>query len=218
MVFKGTIFDVDGVLIDTAYVHFLSWKEAFKRYNIDFTFNDFKSKIDGLPREKGIIKILPDITRQELHEVAEQKQEYFMEFLKKNKIKKIKGAKKFLISLKRENIKIAVASSSKNAKNNLIKAGLYHLFDADANGSEIKRGKPHPDIFLKAAKLLKLHPSDCVVFEDAQAGVDAAKKAGMKCVGITRNKDKLNGADILIEDFSGITVQKIKSIFEKEKI
>ncbi|MBP7791604.1 MAG: beta-phosphoglucomutase family hydrolase [Candidatus Goldbacteria bacterium] len=216
MPFKGAIFDVDGVLIDTAYVHFLSWKEAFKKYNIDFTFKDFKSKIDGLPREKGIIKILPDITRQELHEVAEQKQKYFIKFLKKNKIKKIKGAKKFLISLKRENIKIAVASSSKNAKRNLIRTGLYCLFDADADGSEIKRGKPHPDIFLKAAKMLKLHPSVCVVFEDAQAGVDAAKEAGMKCVGIIRDKNKLKGADVLIKDFSEINVQKIKSIFERK--
>lgn len=216
MAFKGAVFDVDGVLIDTAYIHFLSWKEVFKKYNIDFTFDDFKKKIDGLPREKGIEKILPCVTNQELKRIARQKQKYFIYFLKKNKIKKIKGAKKFLISLKQKNIKIAIASSSRNAKRNLMKTGLYFLFDIDANGSEIKRGKPHPDIFLKAAKLLKIPPSDCVVFEDSQAGIDAAKKAGMKCIGIIRNKNKLKNTDILIKDFSEINFKKIKYIFEKK--
>lgn len=216
MNFKGAIFDVDGVLIDTAYIHFLSWREVFKRYNIDFTFDDFKKKIDGLPREKGIKKILPDVTNRELKRIAGQKQKYFISFLKKNKIKKIKGAKNFLISLKQKNIKIAIASSSKNAKRNLIKTGFYFLFDIDAKGSEIKRGKPHPDIFLKAARLLKIPPSDCVVFEDAQAGIDAAKKAGMKCIGIIRNKNKLRNADILIKDFSEINFKKIKYLFERK--
>ncbi len=215
MPFRGAIFDVDGVLIDTAYIHFLSWREVFKNYGIDFTFKDFKEKIDGLPREKGILKILPDISKKELKKIALHKQKFFVKFLNKNKIKKIKGAKKFLISLKRKNIKIAIASSSKNAKRNLIKVGFYSLFDIDAKGSEIKRGKPFPDIFLKAAKMLKLQPGNCVVFEDAQAGIDAAKKAGMRCVGIIRNKNKLKNADILIKDFSEINYKKIKYLFER---
>lgn len=214
MCFKGAIFDVDGVLIDTTQIHFLSWREIFKKYNIDFTFDDFKEKIDGLPREKGIKKILPGVTYQEIKKIASQKQKYFINFLKKNKIKKIKGIKNFLMSLKQKKIKVAIASSSKNAKRNLIKVGLYFLFDIDAKGFEIKRGKPHPDIFLKAARLLKISPSDCVVFEDAQAGIDAAKKAGMKCIGIIRNKTKLRNADILIKDFSEINFKKINYLFK----
>ena len=93
---------------------------------------------------------------------------------------------------------------------------FYSLFDIDAKGSEIKRGKPHPDIFLRATKLLKLQPYNCVVFEDAQAGIDAAKKAGMICVGVIRNKNKLKNADILIKDFSEINFNKIKCLFEKK--
>jgi len=216
MPFKGAIFDVDGVLIDTAYIHFLSWREVFKKYGIDFTFDDFKKRIDGLPREKGIIKVLPDVTNRQLKKIAAQKQKFFIKYLNKNEIKKIKGVKKFLVSLKRKNIKIAIASSSKNAKKNLIRIGFYSLFDIDAKGSEIKRGKPHPDIFLRATRLLKLQPYNCVVFEDAQAGIDAAKKAGMICVGVIRNKNKLKNADILIKDFSEINFNKIKCLFEKK--
>ncbi|MCX7699206.1 MAG: beta-phosphoglucomutase family hydrolase [Candidatus Goldbacteria bacterium] len=214
MPFKGAIFDVDGVLIDTANIHFLSWREVFKKYNIKFTFDDFKRKVDGLPREKGILKILPNIKKNELKKIAEQKQKYFINFLKKNKIKKIKGAKKFLISLKKQNIKIAIASSSKNAKRNLIKAGFYFMFDVDAEGFKIKRGKPYPDIFLKTAKLLKLNPADCVVFEDSQAGIDAAKRAGMKCIGVIKDNNKLKKADMFIKDFSEINIKKIKYLFK----
>jgi len=216
MSFKGAIFDVDGVLIDTAYIHFLSWREVFKKYNINFTFNDFKSKIDGLPRERGIIKILPNISDKEVKKIAKEKQKYFIYFLNKNKIKKIKGAKKILFLLKKSKIKLAIASSSKNAKINLLKSGFYHFFDIDAKGSEIKRGKPHPDIFLKAAKLLKLKPEECIVFEDAQAGVDAAKNAGMKCIGIVKDKNKLKNADLIIRDFSRITIKKINDLFERK--
>lgn len=215
MSFKGAIFDVDGVLIDTAYIHFLSWRNVFKKYNINFTFNDFKTKIDGLPREKGIIKILPDITSREVKKIAKEKQKYFIYFLNKSKVKKIKGAKKILFLLKKRKIKLAVASSSKNAKVNLIKSGFYSLFDIDAKGSEIKRGKPYPDIFLKASKMLKLKPEECVVFEDSQAGVDAAKNAGMRCIGIVKGKNKLKNADLLIKDFSEINIKKINDLFER---
>ena len=213
MRFKAAIFDVDGVIIDTAHIHHMAWKEVFKKYGINFTFLDFKKKIDGMPREKGIKKILPGIRKKDIEKESNNKQKYFEYYLEKNKVKVFKSTVNFIKKLRKTGYKTAMASSSKNAKPILKKLRYYRLFDADAEGAYIRKGKPFPDIFLCAAKRLKVKPSECVVFEDAVSGVKAAKKAGMKCIGVARGSHKLTGADIVVHDIREITTEDIKELF-----
>ncbi len=214
MRFRGAIFDVDGVVIDTAHIHHKSWEAVLKKYGMKFTYADFKNKVDGLPRAKGAEKILPHFSKKEIQGVFDEKQSYFAGFLEKEKIKVFRSTVSLIKKLKKHKIKIAMASSSRNAAGSLKKAGLFRHFDIDAEGAYVKRGKPHPDLFLRAAKRLKLPPGDCVVFEDAQIGLVAAKRAGMRSIGIKRDKkSRLKGADLIVKDLRQVTVKKIESIF-----
>ncbi|MFP4465537.1 MAG: HAD family hydrolase [Candidatus Goldiibacteriota bacterium] len=213
MEFKAAIFDVDGVIVDTAHIHHKSWREVLKKYGVNFTFEDFKSTIDGMPRPKGAKKILPLFKPKDIDRICREKQEYFDIFLSKDRVKVFKSTVNMIKKLKKYGIKTAMASSSKNAEKILKKEGIYSLFDADARGAYVKKGKPYPDIFLKAAKMLKVKPYECVVFEDAQSGVTAAKKAGMKCVGISRTGE-LKDTDITIGDMRSMNILKLQQLFK----
>jgi len=216
MALKGIIFDVDGVIIDTAHIHHMSWKKVFQRYGVKFTYEDFKTKIDGMPRDKGVKKILPFLAGAEIEKECAAKQAYFEGLLRNHKVKVFKSSVNLIKKLKKQKYKIAMASSSKNAKSILKKLGIYKLFDADAEGAMIKKGKPYPDIFLKAAKKLKVSPRECVVFEDAASGVIAAKKAKMKCVGIDRTGTHgLKGADLIVDDLREVNTRGLEKLFER---
>jgi len=218
MALKGAFFDVDGVVIDTAHIHHRSWRSALKKYNMKFTYRDFKSKVDGLPRAKGAKKILPHFSKKQIESVFEEKQAFFMKHLNTSSIKVFKSTVKLIRQLMKKKIKTAMASSSRNAANSLKRAGLYGLFDIDAEGAYVKKGKPHPDIFLRAAKKLGLKPSECVVFEDAQTGIKAALAAKMKCVGVRREKENvLKGADIIVNDLGRISYDSLAGLFKGEK-
>jgi beta-phosphoglucomutase len=215
MKFRGAIFDVDGVIIDTAHIHHKSWEIVLKKYGIKFTYADFKSKVDGLPRAKGAAKILPNFSGKQINHVFDEKQKYFLIFLEKEKIKVFHSTVILMKKLKKHGIKLAMASSSRNAANNLKKVGLFKHFHVDAEGAYVKRGKPFPDLFLKAAKKLKLKPEDCVVFEDAQIGLIAAKRAGMKSVGVKRDsKNKLKGADLIVKDLRQVNIARLEALFK----
>jgi len=209
---KAVIFDVDGVIIDTAPVHHKSWREAFRPYGINkFSFRDFKTKIDGMPRAKGVLKILPGLDDKTVKKICDEKQAHFSRILKKEGVKKFLSTVKLMKELKKNGIMLCMASSSKNARPILEAEGIYVLFDADAEGSEVKKGKPHPDIFLKAARKLKVKASECIVIEDAQAGIDAARGAKMKCVGVSR-EHALTGADLTVKDLKEVSVKRLKKI------
>ncbi len=214
-VFKGAIFDVDGVIIDTAHIHYLSWKKVFIKYGIEFTQADFKKKIDGKPRINGAVTIMPDATAKQIQAVCDEKQKVFQTLLAKEKVKVFLSTVKFIKELKKNNIKLALASSSRNSIPILKRLGLYDIFDAEVEGANLKIGKPHPEIFLLAVKKLKLKPENCIVFEDAQLGIDAAKNAKIKCVAVNRDLTHiLRGADITIHNFKEFTFKKAKAMFE----
>jgi beta-phosphoglucomutase len=216
--FKGAIFDVDGVIVDTAHIHHKSWEIVFKKYGINFTFKDFKSKIDGKPRAKGARTILPDITDAEIEKICCEKQEHFERILKSGKIKVFKSTVDFIKMLKKRGIRLAMASSSRNAKPILKKTNIFPLFDAEVEGASLKRGKPYPDIFLTAAKRLGLKREECVVFEDAQIGIDAAVNAKIRCVAINRDRShSITGADFKVNDFRKLSYKKIEDLFIKGK-
>ncbi|RLD17494.1 MAG: beta-phosphoglucomutase family hydrolase [Caldiserica bacterium] len=216
-VLKGAIFDLDGVIVDTVPIHFKAWKKMFSEYGIEFTFEDYKKYVDGIPRIDGCRAIMKDYPEDVIQEAAERKQKYFREFIEKEEIPTFESTINFMKELKENGIKVSVLSSSKNSPFILKKIGVYNMLDAEVNGNDITKGKPDPEIIFKTLKKLNLNNNEVVVFEDAILGVKAAKNAGCFCIGIDRynNPERLKEADYVISDVSQIDLKKLKEIFEK---
>jgi len=217
MSFKGAIFDLDGVVVDTVPLHFRAWKRMFSEYGRDFTFEDYKKKVDGIPRLDGARAILTDLDREELDKAAARKQGYYLELVDKGKIDIYQSTVDLIKDLKKRSVKTAAASSSRNCKYILEKTSLISLFDAVIQGGDFKKGKPDPGIFLMAAGRIGVAPGEAVVFEDAFLGVQAAKSGNMHCVGIARKGDKglLKAADIVVADLREIDYAKLEGLFKK---
>ena len=212
---KAGIFDLDGVIVNTVPLHFGSWKKMFKEYGKDFTFEDYKEKVDGIPRIDGARAILTDVSDEELKKASDKKQGYLLEYLRTEKIPVYNGTVDMIKSIKKSSLKVGAISSSKNCLDILKRVKLADLFDVIITGNDITKGKPDPEVFFMAADKMKVERSGCVVFEDAVLGVEAAKTAGMKCVGIDRYKhpERLKKADIIVGDLNETNLDKIKSLF-----
>jgi beta-phosphoglucomutase len=187
-VIKACIFDLDGVIVDTAHYHFLAWKRLANELGVEFTKDD-NERLKGVSRmrsmeiimELGGVKLSP----HEKEQLANKKNTWFVDYVERMVPEEIfPGVKGLIHELKARGIKIGLASSSKNAKTVLQILHIQNDFDAIVDGTMVTHSKPDPEIFLLAAQKLGLDPSECLVFEDAEAGVEAAIAAGMKCVGI----------------------------------
>lgn len=212
---KAAIFDLDGVIVNTVPLHFKAWQRMFKEYGKDFNFDDYKQKVDGIPRTDGAKAILTDLSEDDLRKAGDKKQGYFLEYLNSDKIPVYDTTVELIRALRAEGLKRGVISSSKNCLPVLEKIGLVDLFDIIITGNDITKGKPDPQIFLMAAEKMETEPEACVVFEDAVLGVEAAKRAHMKCVGIDRygEPERLKKADLVVADLGEVTVKKIKELF-----
>lgn len=216
MTFKGAIFDLDGVIVDTVPFHFESWRHLFSTiHGLHFTKKDYDDKVDGKPRLDSIKLFLPYLKGEEIEKASAIKQEYYLKLLEERPIKQFSSSIALIKELKRKSIKVAVASSSKNTMTILKKINLVSVFDAIISGYDFEKGKPDPEIFLRAASALKLSVSECVVFEDALAGVQAAKAGGFLCVGIDRhqNPDKYRGSDLVVHDLEEINYERLHAMF-----
>lgn len=185
---KAVIFDLDGVIVSTDEFHYQAWKQISDEEGLFFT-RKINEKLRGVSRMASLNIILENTdkiyTEQEKAHLAERKNDVYKELLKNLCSDDIlPGVRPFLHKLKELDVRIAIGSSSKNAKYILEKIELGSFFDAIADGNGIQRSKPNPEVFLLAAKLLQMDPKDCVVVEDAEAGIDAALAAGMKAVGV----------------------------------
>lgn len=211
MVIKGAIFDVDGVIVDTVPLHFRAWKRMFEEYGHPFELKDYLAKVDGKPRDEGAGSILTELSPEEIKKAGAIKQSYYLGLLDSEALEVFHSTIKLIHEMKRQGLKIAAASSSKNAKLILEKIDILRFFDANVSGADFKRGKPDPEIFLTAAKRLQLEPSECVVFEDAKSGVEAAVRGGFRCVGIDRHENSLalQGAAIIVKDLAELTLTQI---------
>lgn len=211
---KGVIFDLDGVIVNTVPLHFKAWKKMFAEYGKKFNFKDYRLKVDGIPRIDGARAILSALSKEELNKAATRKQKYFLTFLKKEGVKIYPDTVRLIKNLKKNRIKVAVISSSKNCRYVLKKAKIYNLFKVVITGNDIRRGKPNPDIFLLAAKQLGLRPKECIVVEDAVLGIKAAKRAKIKSVGIDRHHkpEGLKAADLLVTNLKRVTLSKLKEL------
>jgi beta-phosphoglucomutase len=184
----GCIFDLDGVIVDTAHYHFIAWKRLADELGITFTEQD-NERLKGVSRMDSMSILLEigglhmDLTHQT--ELADKKNVWFVDFVEKMQPEEIfPGVKQLLKKLRSKGVKIALASSSKNARRVLQLLDIEGEFDAIVDGNMIINTKPDPEIFLLAASRIHIDPKQCLVFEDAEAGVEAALAAGMKCIGI----------------------------------
>jgi beta-phosphoglucomutase len=214
MSFKGAIFDLDGVIVNTVPLHFKAWRRMFGEYRKNFSFQDYKSKVDGIPRLDGARAILTDLSDEEIEKACEKKQRYYLEYLETEGIEVYGSSVSLIEELRNNHIKIAIISSSKNCPHILRKAALYRLIDVEVNGNDITKGKPDPEIFIIARNKLGLKEKECIVFEDAGLGVEAAKRADIFTVGIDRHNDpeRLKRADLIVKDLGELNYNKLKTL------
>ncbi|CCJ33607.1 beta-phosphoglucomutase [Caloramator australicus] len=212
---KGCIFDLDGVVVDTAKYHYLAWKRLANELGFEFTEKD-NERLKGVSRMKSL-EILLEIGNLSFDEetklkLAEKKNNWYVQYISKmDESEILPGVKEFLSQLKENGYKIALGSVSKNAMIILENTNLKQYFDAIIDGNKVTKAKPDPEVFLKGAEELNLKPEECIVFEDAIAGIEAARRANMKVVGVG-SKEILKDADMVIEGFKNVSVDIIKAL------
>lgn len=213
---EAVIWDMDGVIADTAPYHFRAWQEVFQKRGVNFTEEDFKRNFGK--RSDTIIRntIGGTISPSEVDAIAGEKDEDFRRRIGQN-VKPLPGAIELIRSLKEQGTKMAIASSAPMENIQLVTRGLgiNSYFQVIVWGREVTEGKPSPQGFLLAAKKLEVDPKNCVVIEDAVAGVTAAKRAGMKCMAVTNTHPKisLTEADLVVDTLEAVSVNDLVGLF-----
>jgi beta-phosphoglucomutase family hydrolase len=214
---EAVLWDMDGVIADTADFHYRAWVEIVRDMGITFKKEDFMQLFGQ--RHDTIIKfILGDkLPRQEADALSDRKQALYRKLVARNIIP-LPGAIELIKSLNRDNIKTAIASSAvpENVEVIIRGLGIENCFQAIAYGTEVAEGKPSPQIFQLAAKKLGVEAGNCVVIEDAIAGVTAAKRAGMKCVAVTNSHPgkSLEKADLIVDTLEKVDIAVLRSFFK----
>lgn len=205
---KAAIFDMDGTIVDNMEYHKIAWKRYFSELGIMISDEEFKKKISG-KNNRDIFKtfLKPNLTQNEIDYHGKKKEEIYRNIYYPH-ITPIQGLNSLLKKIKTNGVKLAIATTAiKENRDFILKnLGLKKEFDLIVGNEDISNGKPHPEIYLKTAQKLGISPSRCIVFEDTPSGIKSAKKAGMKTFALstTHAKKDLIGADIIINDFSGI--------------
>jgi beta-phosphoglucomutase family hydrolase len=212
---EAVIWDMDGVLADTAPHHFRAWQETFAKRGISFTEADFMRGF-GVRNDVIIRNILGEKTTDaQIETIAREKEATFRRIIGKD-IKPLPGALELLRQLHDRGIRMAIASSTVIENIRLIvgSLGIENYFEAVITGHDVTEGKPSPQVFLVAAQRLGAEPKNCVVFEDAVAGVKAAKRAGMHCVAITSThpREKLAEADLVVDSLAEVSVKDLEEL------
>lgn len=213
---KAVIFDLDGVIVDTAHYHYLAWKRLAKELGFDLTLEQ-NELLKGVSRMRSLEIILDlggiKLSEAEKERIANKKNGWFVEYVNEMKPEEIfPGVKELLKSIRSKGLKVGLASSSKNAHAVVNLLNIENEFDAIVDGTMIIHSKPDPEIFLLAASKLGVVPAECVVFEDAEAGVEAALAAGMKCVGVG-SPEQLGKANLVVAKTADFKLQTLNSEF-----
>jgi beta-phosphoglucomutase len=198
---KAALFDLDGVIVDTAKYHYLAWKRLANELGIDFTEED-NEKLKGVSRVESLELILKmgnkTLSPEQKQKYMDSKNDWYVEMIRRmDASEALPGAVAYLDSLRARGIKVALGSASKNAPEILERLGITEKFDAIIDGNRVSRSKPDPEVFTAGAEAVGVAYADCVVFEDAVAGVEAAKRGGMYAVGIG-SPDVLTQADVVV--------------------
>lgn len=216
----AVIFDLDGVIIDNIPYHKQAWREICRRYGRELTDDDFDRKISGRKNDAILAFLLNRVVTDAEVQACKLEKEALYRALVQAHLQPIRGLVPLLEQLRVRVIPCAIATSApvENIDYALDGMKIRHYFDAIVDASQVKHGKPDPEVYLTAARRLKANPRQCLVFEDAPLGISAAKAAGMRVVGLTttqRNKD-LHEADRIISDFSEITVEQMQALIRND--
>ena len=210
--YRAAIFDLDGVLVDTAKYHYLAWKRLANELGFDFTERE-NERLKGVSRMRSL-EILLEVGGLEMDEAtkaaaAERKNRWYVEYIEEmDESELLPGARECLLRLREKRVKIALGSASKNAPTIVARLKIKELFDAVIDGNRTSMAKPDPEVFLLGAQELGMEPAGCVVFEDAEAGLQAARAAGMYAVGIGK-ADVLKSADCVVAGLHAFPVETL---------
>jgi beta-phosphoglucomutase len=213
---KAVLFDLDGVLVSTDEYHYFSWKKLSEEEGFGFFDHEFNHKFRGVARMECIEIITKasgkHYTPEQKQELADRKNRYFVESLSTVTTEVLlPGALSTLKELRKRGIKVAVASNSRNAKTIIDQSQIKELLDTIVDGFDITNSKPDPEVFLLAANNVDIPPAQCLVVEDAVAGIESARRAGMKALGIG-TKERLPNANIVIPNLAAISVDDLLNL------
>jgi beta-phosphoglucomutase len=210
---KACIFDLDGVIVDTAKYHFKAWRRLANELGFDFTEEE-NEQLKGVSRVESLNLILKWGRKEENDEevktiMADKKNAWYLEYIERMTSDEIlPGAEAFIRDAKSKGVKIVLGSASKNSRLILERIGVIHLFDAIMDGNSTTKSKPDPEVFLMGAQAVGLEPKECIVFEDAEKGIEAALNGGFYTVGVG-NADVLDDAHIVIPGFEYIEYSEV---------
>jgi len=210
----GVIFDMDGVLIDSYRAHFLSWRKMLRNHGLDITEEQFAATF-GQANPDIFARLYPSVKQEQYKAFAEEKEAAFREIISVD-FPEMDGASELIEALYKAGAALAIGSSGPPENLEAVLSALpggTH-FMSTTNGSEITHGKPDPEVFLTAARKLGIPPERCVVVEDAPAGVTAGKAAGCAVIALTgtATRDRLAGADLVVDSLRELTPEKIKNL------
>lgn len=211
---RAFLFDLDGVLTDTSEFHFQAWQRLAREEGLPFSRQDNEA-LRGVGRRESLDLILKGrrISEAAAEKWMERKNQYYMDLVRTmTSVNWLPGALELLNEIYRAGLKTAIVSSSKNTSLVLERLQLKIPLDAVVDGSMVSRSKPEPDLFLKAAELLRLAPADCLVVEDAAAGIEAGRRAGMRTLGLGP-PERVGGANLILPDLSEARLDQILRFF-----
>jgi beta-phosphoglucomutase len=214
---KACIFDLDGVIVDTAKYHYKAWRQIATDLGFDFSLED-NERLKGVSRMRSLEILLEvgglTLPQEQKEALAERKNSIYVSYISEiTPDELLPGAKDFLATLKSYGIYTALGSASKNAPAILERLKITYLFDVIIDGNKVSKAKPDPEVFLMGARELKVNPAECVVFEDAEAGIDAAILGGMKCIGIG-SYNNLWKANVVVSGLNKITYEEVRKLMD----
>ena len=214
---QGFIFDLDGVITDTAEYHYRGWKRLADEEGLSFSREE-NEHLRGVARRESLMLILKEriYPEEKIQGMMERKNNYYLDFIREISARDLlPGAKELLEEIQAAGLKNAIGSASKNAGDVLDRLGIRALFAAISDGHSVERQKPAPDLFLHAARQLGLPPTQCVVIEDAAAGIEAAHAGGFRCIGLGP-RERVGQADAIFPNLAGVRLPDLlKALGEK---
>jgi len=217
---SGCLFDMDGVIIDTAKHHYVAWKSLADELAIPFTEVENES-LNGLSRLDSLECILRsgnlEVSSKTKIELMEKKNQLYLQIIGSLGPDDIlPGVKELMLELRSKGIGVCLGSSSKNASSILKSLGIFDLFDGIVDGNNLTLSKPDPEVFIKGSKILGLSPSECIVFEDAESGIEAALSGGFFALGIGA-EGSLKSAHANVQDLAHMTFEKLQDLVDSHK-
>jgi beta-phosphoglucomutase len=215
---RAVLWDMDGVLVDSAEYHYAAWREALAREGVDLSYDAFRATFGQ--RNDTILRYLlgPDLPDSEVARIGDLKESLYRELVQTRGITPLCGVLDWLARLRDQGWRQAIASAAPRANvDAIVRAlGIAHYFGAITSSEDVTRGKPDPQVYLIAAQRLGVPPARCVVVEDAPAGVEGARRAGMRCIGVTSTHPHLD-ADLVVAALSDLPADSFEKLASERR-